>query len=104
MTQELFVRESGLFDDGFQSPPLEIAIVEWNGDAQSGVAGMLEDVVAAADVVDEKTSPLQCPEHRARLEGRQSHCHLGGNWDPKFFLDRIEDEFLIDGDRQPVFL
>ena len=75
--QKFFVRESGLFDDGFQSPPLKIAIVEWNRDTQGGVAGMLEDVVTAADVVDEKTSPLQSPEHRARLEGRQPHCHLG---------------------------
>lgn len=71
------MRESGLFDDRFQSPPLQIAIVEWNRDAQTGATGMFEDVVTSADVVDEKTSPFQRPQYRARLEGWQPHCHLG---------------------------
>ncbi len=60
--------------------------------------------MTAADMMNVESHPFQGPKQGSRFERGKPPASSGRNGNSKFFLNRIEDEFLIGRDGHPVFL
>jgi hypothetical protein len=69
---KLLGRQSGLFHNGGERTALEVFVVKGDSDAGLWPVRVFENIVAAGDVVNEKTGTLERSQECARLDGRQA--------------------------------
>ena len=74
-TYKLVGGEPGLTQDRAENAALYVGgSVVWDDDAYGGTIRMLQDVMAAGDMVDEKAGTLQCPDQsRGADRGQIGH-------------------------------
>lgn len=77
--KKFFDGKTGLLNDRFQGPTLEVSVMKGNGHAKSWLIGMFENVVAARCVMNEKPGSLQSAKDFFRCERRQPPTHAASS-------------------------
>jgi len=96
-----FRRQTRLLKHGRKSPTLDIFIVIGESNSSLRMVRMLQNVMAACNVMDKKSRPLQGPEDLTRLERRQALAHATSRTTFISSLTGSKDSFLSEGMGRP---